>query len=242
MKIHRFATLTFAYLFTFALSALFVNNASADLIVDFESKSIAPGGQQDISIFVRSDSGDQDLYFYDVSYLLIPLNAAAGTTTTYIDPLSENFIVDDQISPEYVFFGNSALGDGSPNNVLDVQEDQMTGEDTVVLALDETFSGDNEIVGTEPKLLSQVTVQHNLNGATAAQVAGNTFEISLGRMFPDDFAFALLDADFNEVAIPYSVGTRGIITVEAIAIPEPSTFAFTSLMTLGILPMRRRRR
>ena len=158
---------------------------------------------------------------------------------TYIDPLSESYAVDDQLDPQYVFFGNSAFGDGNPGNIFDPRFNTPT----IAVALDETIDINmiNVIVGSEPKLLARLTVEHNLNGATPADVGGDMFEIIVGRT-GQDMAFIALDNDFNEIPIEFGFGTRGIVTVSPIAIPEPSTFAFTSLMTLGMLPFRRRRR
>jgi len=222
----------------FAMACLLVaatvlgERASGAIVVDFQSAMIDPGGQQEIDVYISSLGGNQNLFLYDLSFSLVPLSATAGTSITFVSPMSESFVVNDA---DYVFSGNS-MADGDPGVIFLVE-----GAGSIVKALDETFSGNNVTISSSstPRLLSRLTVQHNRGDASWFDVAGNTFEIVMNQQPGFDEAF-FEDDDFNALPVEFEFGTSGIITV-ATVIPEPSTLVFTGMIALGILPLRRRR-
>tara|TARA_R110002049_G_scaffold47902_1_gene138411 strand:+ start:117542 stop:118267 length:726 start_codon:yes stop_codon:yes gene_type:complete len=240
MKFCQFGKSQLALLCVFALSAFLARPASAVLMVDFQSGVITAGGQQQIDVFLSSDSPAQDAFFvWDVIFSINEVPGSpptAGTSVTFVDPMDESFIEDE---PNYVLAGNSFQASIPPSEVYG---DVLTKDAdslpfpllSTVSAFDETANG-NEVVVDTPKLLARLMVQHELGGATAAEVGGDVFTITLQSNPSFDVAF-----DGDDGPVDYRVGNIGLITVEAIAVPEPGSFAFIGLATLGLVRRRRR--
>ena len=252
MKIRRLPALPLALLAAITCSAIITTPASAVLIVDFQSGTVDPGGRATVDVMLSSNSGDQELFAYDLSYLLNPLMANTDTTMTFIDPLTspdfdgqgspdiEQFVLDSN----YVFFGNSFNEKNRPTAIFQNHSGLNGIANTGVLAgdlaTDNQFQDINVTVTGTPSLLTRLSFRHNLlNGVSPASVGGDTFEITLGRTFAGDpETFVFLDQG-QESPVEFALGTRGIITVTAI--PEPGTFAFLGIAALGMCPIRRRR-
>ena len=229
MKVQRYAKSIFALVSVFTLFSSLADPASAVLVVDIESDDITPDGQQQIDVFVHTNlpnNQTEGVFFYNLAYSIISVSTTGASNMTFPNPMNEDFVEDSS----YIFFDNSDKGSDPLKQVF-----EATANPANVLALDETLNRQNVLVGSTPLLLSRLTLQHNLNGETAGSVVGDIFEIVVNRDPRFDVAFE----NENGISVSYEYGRRGFITV---VVPEPSTFAFTSLVALGLLPVRRRRR
>ena len=229
MKTHQIAKSLTAYLSAFVLSLFVANSASAVLIIDFQSGTITPGGEQTIDVFLSSDAAQPEgIFLYDLSFV-VNGSPTGDSSMTFVDPLNEDFIEE----ANYVFFGNSLNADNPPSAVFDI-----TDEGDIALALDETSDGLNIQVSSTPVLLSRLSFQHNLASQTPESVNGDEYEITVGRDPMFDVAF---EDEFGD-PVNFEFGDRGFLTVQAVAIPEPGSFALMSLLGMGCVSMRRRRR
>ena len=155
-----------------------------------------------------------------------------GTSLSFADPMNQDFIESD----DYVLFGKSRAAAIPGVMVFEVNN---TPPPAAVVATDETIDGTDVMVGMTPVMLSRLVVQHDLGTASAADVEGDVFAISLfsDPAFEED---AFLNSQSNPV--PYRLGTAGTITVRAAAIPEPGAFALGCLgMIASCIPRRSRR-
>jgi len=211
------------------LSPSFIlNSAEADIIVDVQDAFITAGGSGFVDVLISS-TGTDDLEF--ASYLFELTNVGAPSST--LEYAAQNFTED--LLGNYVFFGDNAgilsFTDGDPL----YPNSQFGATDQVDLNGAVTLTGATQ-------LLARLELNHVLGGGqAAADTIGEQFRITMldtgDTLFADDVDDLIIDASSFA---PLGVG-GGIITVQAAAVPEPSSFAVLGFATAGFCAWRRKK-
>lgn len=193
------------------------SSAEAAIIVAVQSTSITAGGTGFVDVLISSNSNDVlDFASYEFNI------AAVGGPVSTLEFANPQILTEDQ-DASYVFFGDN-LG----INVVTLTNSTFIGDDA-------TNSGTGVTLTATTSLLARLDLLHVLGiGQTAAQAAGEQFQISLRNSVDTRFE------DTLATPIAFS-STSGTITVQAAAVPEPSTFAAIALAFGGFGVHRRRK-
>ncbi|MCS7469509.1 hypothetical protein NZK35_22890 [Stieleria sp. ICT_E10.1] len=199
---------------------LAVAPAKADFEISIGSGTVDPGGNLLLDIGLASDAPPQNLAEFELILEITPMSAAAGSSLVFVDPQSETFLQ----SADYIFVGNS-------DSLINGFDATIVSSPVEIIVSDGTADFSNTSV-TGGHLLASVDLAHFLGGASAAATAGDQYGVSVR---PESF-FAQASGD----EIDFSF-TPGVVTVGAVAIPEPAAATILMLATCGVALQRRRR-
>lgn len=197
----------------------------AEMIITIGGGSIDPGGSLTLDIGIESDAPPENLAEYELILQITPLTGSGGSSLQFVDPNSETYLED----ADYVFAATSES----------IAFDESTGllvSPSEISYYDASVDGAGFLLNvpvTSGQKLATVTVSHVLGGASPQEVAGDQFTFAAG---PNTF-FANTDS-FDELGYQFVSGT---VTVNAVAIPEPSSVALLMVCGGGLLVRRRRR-
>ncbi|QEF98862.1 hypothetical protein Mal15_29190 [Stieleria maiorica] len=214
--------LRFMVAFAIALH-LSLASAHAEFAISVGSGTIDPGGDLLLEIGIESDTPPQNLAEFELILQITPLSAAPGSSLVFVEPQSEAFLAD----ADYIF---AATSESISENLPSTQNN--SGNRITFYDASLNAGGDPlNVPVTSGHLLATVDVRHQLGGAMPAATAGDQFEVSvdLASFFSDE---ALADLDFTV--------SSGVVTVAAVAIPEPGAAAILMLASGGVFLRRRR--
>ncbi len=198
--------------------------AKADFQISISSGTIAPGGNLLLEIGIASDTPPQDLSEFDLILEITPLSAAPGSSLIFVDGQSETFLDE----ADYIFAGTSeSIAEDLPST----QNNSGSAITLYDLSIDSLGDPMNVPV-TSGHLLATVDLGHLLGGASPAATAGDQYAVNVG--------LASFFSDENVADLEFS-STPGVVTVGAVAIPEPAAATMLMLATCGVVLQRRRR-
>ncbi|MCO8120653.1 PEP-CTERM sorting domain-containing protein [Stieleria sp. TO1_6] len=206
---------------TVAIGFLFTAPAArADFVLTIGSGTITADGNLTLDVMIENDDPSESLSYFELFLEITPVAATVGTTLQFAALQSEAFLMDT----DYVFaLTSDAIASGG--STVD-----FNGGNTLTLYdFDEDLNG---VPIATSKLLASFDLSHSLGSATAADAAGNQFEVSVNT---DDSVF--LNEFLEET--DWSTNT-GSITVGAVAIPEPASVALLTILAGGACLRRRR--
>lgn len=202
-----------------------ITPAKAELEISIGSGMIDPGGNLTLEIGIASDAPPENLAEFELILQITPLTATGGTSLQFVNPQSEVFLSD----ADYVFALTSDAIELGETTVAQIAPAKITFADLSVNTLGDL----DDIAVTSGQLLVTIDIAHFLAGANPAATAGDQFEISVD----GDSLFA----QASGVEVGFS-STPGIVTVNAVAVPEPSSVALLMFISCGMMLPRRRRR
>ncbi|QDV44300.1 hypothetical protein Enr13x_41640 [Stieleria neptunia] len=203
---------------------LSVASAKADFEISIGSGTIDPGGNLLLEIGISSDAPPQNLAEFELILEITPLSAAPGSSLVFVDPQSETFLAD----ADYIFAGTSeSIADDLPSTQSN-SGSRITLYDLSIDSLGDPL----DVSVTSGNLLATVDIGHLLGGAMPAATAGDQYEVggAVESFFTDE---SLADLNFTF--------TPGVVTVGAVAIPEPAATTMLMLASCGLVLQRRRR-
>lgn len=218
-------TLVSRLIFATAVACLIsVAPARAEFQLSVGSGTIDPGGNLTLEIGIASDVPPEGLAEFELILEITPLTATGGTSLTFVNPQSEAFLDD----ADYVFALTSDAIAFMESTVSENTGSRITFTDL-------SFDNDGDPIDisvTSRQLLVTFDISHLLGGADPASTAGDQFQVSV--LADSLFAQASgIEVDFSS--------TAGIVTVGAVAIPEPSSVALLMFLSCGMILPRRRR-
>ena len=214
---HRFFTLALLLLTS-------ANSAMADFEISVGSGLIDPDGNLMLQIGINSTTPPQLLSDYELILEITPLGLAPGSSLVFANPQSESFLAD----ADYVFAATSESISEGLSTVTANTRSQITLIDVSANAAGDFLNVDV----TTGQLLASVDLKHFLGGLSPAAVAGHQYEVSVS-LLSGFFQASGDEVDFT--------GNSGIVTVGAVAIPEPSFLALLGFASCGCVLARRRR-
>ncbi len=195
--------------------------AKADFQISISSGTIAPGGNLLLEIGIATDTPPQE---FDLILEITPLSAAPGSSLIFVDGQSETFLDE----ADYIFAGTSeSIAEDLPST----QNNSGSAITLYDLSIDSLGDPMNVPV-TSGHLLATVDLGHLLGGASPAATAGDQYAVNVG--------LASFFSDENVADLEFS-STPGVVTVGAVAIPEPAAATMLMLATCGVVLQRRRR-
>ncbi len=210
------------------------NEARGEILLTVGNGTITPDGSLSVDVFIATDTGPLSLAEFTLFLELSPTSSTGAATLDFVNPQSESFLLND----DYIFSDNS---DAIENSESTITYDNQTA--TLITVFDFTTDAfgdpvDVDITGT-PQLIATLDIKHNLNGESAAATLGDEFQFLI------DESSEFLKADgfetFDPGIGPVFTVSGGMITVGAVAIPEPTSIAFLTLASIGMCVRRRRR-
>ncbi|WP_182868238.1 PEP-CTERM sorting domain-containing protein [Stieleria mannarensis] len=198
-------------------------SACAEFAISVGSGTIDAGGDLLLEIGIESDTPPQDLAEFELILEITPLSAAPGSSLVFVEPQSEAFLAD----ADYIFAATSeSVIENLPSTQIN-SGNRITLYDLSVDALGDPMN----VPVTSGHLLASVDVRHQLGGAIPVATAGDQFEVrvDLTSFFTDE----------SEADLDISV-SPGVVTVGAVAIPEPGAAAMLMLASAGVFLRRRR--
>ncbi len=178
-----------------------------------------------LEIGIASDNAPENLSDFELILQISPISATGASSLSFVNPQSEAFLADT----DYIFAGSSeSIADGLSTVTFD-SATQITFID-----VSSDFVGDFlDVPVTGNHLLASIDLQHNLGGTAAGLTAGDQYEVRVGLLS------GFFQASGDEVDF---FSNSGIVTVSAVAIPEPSFCAALLAGCCGLVVQRRRRR
>lgn len=200
----------------------------AGLIITIGNSSITAGGPGSLDVFIRSDSGTEQLTDVAFEFRIEPLNGAA-TQLRFANPQSDAQLADGN----YLFALGSLKRDGEAS--LAIPASAVGAVSTTSYVRDTYIATDSAIpllspitVTTTNRLLAKLDLAPA--GGLLAPVAGDQFRVRL-QVGP----FTEFLNDINSIAFS---STPGVVNV--IAVPEPSPVLLLASWA-AFSPMWRRR-
>ncbi len=201
----RFVSLTLLFL------TVVSSTARADMIVAIQNTMITAGGSGFVDVLISSTGTDTlDFASYDFQISLV---GGPASTLQFSNPqnLTETGLAN------YVF-----AGDAGAINVITLTNSQFTADAGTL-----SFAGVGLTAATS--LLARLEVESVLGpGQTAAQANGEQFRISL----LNSFDTLLKDENGNDLTIDgssFTIPNTGLITIQAAAVPEPSSLGLCAI-------------
>jgi hypothetical protein len=202
-----------------AISVSVSSANGADFNITVQPLTLAPGQSGLLEVDYTTNSSQQ-LALENFGLLITANNSPGLHFVSSPDPSIDSTFP----SPNYIFAGNSAdFVNGIPLAQVDSGTDQKTYGADATISLDNTTVATSGLLGFLP-----VTADHSAHGE-------DTFTVSL---INDPLFTQFSDQDGNLFTF---AGTSGLVTIAAIAVPEPSTWAL-ALVGLASLAVLRRRR
>ena len=198
--------------------------AMADPEVTIGSGIIAPGGNLELQIGIESDAPPEDMSSYNLVLQITPLTVNGDSSLQFVNSQSETFLED----ADYVFADTSEVIELDDTAVKQNDGDVIEFEDLSV----DGMGFETNVEVTSGQLLASVNLEHLLGSTLPGDTAGNQYLVSV-----DEIDSVFLNEAGDELEL-FSVS--GLVTVQATAIPEPSSVALLLLATCGVT-MRRRR-
>lgn len=191
--------------------------ADAALDVRVLSTTIPQNGKAFVDVVISGDGDLLDFYGYILEINRVG-GPSLGTSLTFVAPASNPHVNDPAVSPDYVFDGVSIGFDG----IVDTPTSFISAD----------IATSNVTVSSQ-RLLSRIELQHfaasGVNAGNDVYLISSPFQV----FFFDDGGVDIAPAPFTF--------TAGTVTVEATAVPEPSSIALLSCLAGGIAVAKRRR-
>lgn len=195
------------------------DQAHGDLIVEVQNTVITAGGTGTVEVLISStllDVVDGFRYKFQIADQL-------GTSLGNLR-FSDPQLMEEVSDTNYIHASNSGGAFSTASNAPDF--DELRGGD---------FTNDflGNAVGTSPKLLVRMDIEHEVSGLANSAV-GDQFRIEL-----------IQDGDtfFNNILLSnlsIESASAGLVTFSPAAVPEPTAVAILSLGGLMLLARRRR--
>ena len=212
--------------------AVFTPTARADFEISVESGTITPGGELQLEIGIESSepSIPEPLADYFLILQITPLTATGGSSLEFVEPQAEAMLED----ADYVFAETSDVLRDIADGITDATTVADNLGDSIAFN-DLSFPVDDlvDVDVTTRKLFVTFEVEHLLGGLTEAEAIGQQYEIAVDT--EDSELFNSFDLD----STPFT-STPGIVTVAAVAIPEPTSAGLLAFAACGIFLRRRR--
>lgn len=198
--------------------------ANADFEISVASGSIDPGGTLQLEIGIASDAPPQNLSDFELILELVPLTATGTSSLQFVDPQSEDFLAD----ADYIFAGSS---EASADPLVASYRIDSATQITFIDISSDAIGDFLNVPVSSGHLLATLDLVHELNGTAAAATAGDAYAVRVGLLS------GFFQANGSEIDF---FSTNGVVSVNAVAIPEPGVASVLLLGCCGLV-MRRRR-
>lgn len=205
-----------------------VARSFAGITLSIGDVGVIAGGAGIADVIIESDEANgEEIAFYDLEFLLTPLDATPGTALSFSAVQPQSFLAETA----YLFAGNSF----SVNFELDSTFTDPLNH-TTLLATDSRDPQSNEtLVGS--KLLTRTRLEHRVP-------AGVDLSTLVDDQFNIEVTSAAIDVYSNGTLTPYSgsvdFSSIGLVTITPI--PEPSSILPSVLCSLLITARHRAKR